>query len=135
MDSFETELPPTNRAPQLVRGWLRSTLQTWSLDGFGDVTELLATELVSNVVMHVHEPMSVRVSRMSDSIRVEVEDPSPDPPTLETFDATDEHHRGMFLVDTLANRWGAIGHPDDGKTVWFELDVTTGHEEAHGSAG
>jgi hypothetical protein len=37
----------------------------------------------------------------------------------------------MFLIDSLANRWGAIGHPDNGKTVWFEIDVTTATEEVH----
>jgi anti-sigma regulatory factor (Ser/Thr protein kinase) len=123
MESFGTELPATPSAPSLVRGWLRATLQTWRLDGFGDVTELLTSELVSNVVNHVRAPMSVRVSRSSSSIRVEVDDPSPIAPTLHHAGASDEHHRGMFIVESFANRWGSIGHPDDGKTVWFELDV------------
>ena len=79
--------------------------------------------------------MTVRVFRLPDAIRVEVDDPSPDTPTLYQADATDEHHRGMFIVASLANRWGATTHPDDGKTVWFELDVQTGHDDAHGSAG
>ena len=131
MESFGTELPPTPTASSLVRGWLRTTLQTWSLDGFGEVTELLATELVTNVVQHVREPMSVRVFKLPSSIRVEVDDPSPQVPSLYRADATDEGHRGMFIVESLANRWGTTTHPDNGKTVWFELDVMTGHNEAH----
>jgi anti-sigma regulatory factor (Ser/Thr protein kinase) len=133
MDSFRTELPASTQAPQLVRGWLRTSLQTWQLDGCGAVTALLATELVSNVVAHVGEPMSVRISRTPEAIRVEIDDPDPSPPLLQHSDLTEDHGRGVFLVDALANRWGSVGHPGDGKTVWFELDVQTGHDEAHGA--
>jgi anti-sigma regulatory factor (Ser/Thr protein kinase) len=87
------------------------------------VAELLASEVVTNVVQHVGEPMTVRVLRRPDVIRVEVDDASPDPPALYPADPTDEHHRGMVIVDTLTRDWGAVSHPGNGKTVWFELDV------------
>ncbi len=125
MESFESQLPATKTAPQLVRGFLRSTLETWKLDGFGDITELLASELVSNAVVHVGHPMTVRISRRPDSIRVEVQDESQQLPSLETPDPTSEHGRGVLLIDVLATDWGAEVHPEDGKTVWFELDTTT----------
>jgi anti-sigma regulatory factor (Ser/Thr protein kinase) len=134
MDIFETQLPSTKRAPQLARGWLRTTLQSWNLDGFGAVTELLATELVANAVDHVGEPMTVRIARDIDAIRVEVDDPSPTEPILQDAGSTDERGRGVFLIEAMANRWGAVSHPGDGKTVWFELDVSTGLHEAHGSS-
>ena len=131
MDSFGTELPPTPTAPSLVRGWLRATLHTWNLDGFGHVTELLSTELVANVVDHVREPMSVRIFRHPTFIRVEVDDPSSETPTLHRPSANDDRHRGMFIVESFSNRWGTIGHRDDGKTVWFEIDATRAREEMH----
>jgi len=124
VEGFETTLPATMTAPQLARGFLHSTLETWRLDGFGDIVELLASELVSNAVIHVARPMTVRISRRRDLIRVEVEDESNDPPSVRRPEATEEHGRGMFLVDTLATDWGTDIHPE-GKTVWFEVDTTT----------
>jgi hypothetical protein len=52
-----------------------------------------------------------------------------------TPEPTDEHGRGAFLVDALANDWGADVHPEDGKTVWFEIDITTATIEAHETRG
>jgi anti-sigma regulatory factor (Ser/Thr protein kinase) len=135
VESFESQLPATKAARQLVRKFLRSTLETWKLDGFGDVTELLASELVSNAVVHVGHPMTVRIARRPDSIRVEVKDESPQLPSVGTPEPTDEHGRGAFLVDALANDWGADVHPEDGKTVWFEIDITTATIEAHETRG
>jgi anti-sigma regulatory factor (Ser/Thr protein kinase) len=127
VESVEMHLSPTVWAPEVVRGWLRGNLRAWGLDGLSDVAELLATELVTNVVEHVGTPMSVRASRQQDLIRLEVDDPSPEPPVLESSGSSDDHGRGVFLVDALAGRWGAIRHPgDDGKTVWFELDLRCG---------
>ena len=63
MEAVETQLPSSVSSPQLARAFLRSTLETWKLDGFGEVTELLATELVANVVTHVGAPMTLRVQR------------------------------------------------------------------------
>lgn len=85
--------------------------------------ELLATEVVSNVVRHVREPMTIRIMRDGSVLRLEVDDASPVLPESYPPDPTDERHRGMFIVESLSSDWGAISHPEDGKTVWFELDV------------
>ena len=131
METVETQLPSTTSSPQLARAFLQTAMHTWNLDGFGDVTELLVTELVANVVTHVGAPMTVRVHRQSDRVRVEIEDPSPEVPVVRHPGAADEHGRGMLLVDQLANAWG-VERRADGKTVWFELDVSTATAEAHG---
>jgi anti-sigma regulatory factor (Ser/Thr protein kinase) len=132
MESVETQLPSTLTSPQLARAFLRATLETWKLDGFGEVTELLATELVANVVTHVGAPMTLRVHRGPSMMRVEIDDPSPEVPVVRHPDSADEHGRGVLLIDQLANAWGVESHRDDGKTVWFELDVSTATEEVHG---
>jgi anti-sigma regulatory factor (Ser/Thr protein kinase) len=108
-------------------------LQTWALDGFGKVTEVLTSELVANVVRHVGAPMTLRVLRQPSTIRVEVDDSSGDPPVAQHPQPLDEHGRGLFLVDSLASEWGVTPHGEDGKTVWFEIDVTTATDEVHGS--
>jgi anti-sigma regulatory factor (Ser/Thr protein kinase) len=111
---------------------LRAALQTWELDGLGEVTELLTSELVSNVVRHVGSPMTVRALCQPSRIRVEVDDPSPEPPVLEHPEPRDPRGRGILLVDTLADDWGTEMR-DDGKTVWFEIDARTATEEIHTS--
>jgi anti-sigma regulatory factor (Ser/Thr protein kinase) len=108
-------------------------LETWKLDGFGQVTELLVTELVANVVTHVHAPMTLRVHRSPSTMRVELDDPSPRLPELCHPGSADEHGRGVLLVDQLSDAWGVEPRPG-GKTVWFELDVSTATVEAHESA-
>lgn len=132
MEIFESQLPATPTAPQLARGFLRSTLEAWKLEGFGEITELLASELVSNAVVHVGHPMTLRICRQMNRIRVELNDESQQLPSLETPHRFEEHGRGVFLVDALATDWGAEVDPEHGKTVWFELDTTTAIVEAHG---
>ena len=126
----ETDLPGGVAAPMEARGFLRAALQTWKLDGFGQVTELLTDELVSNVVRHVGADMRLRAIRHSGAIRVEVDDPSATAPTVRHPGPNDPWGRGLLLVDALSDRWGTDLRTD-GKTVWFELDVETATEEVH----
>jgi anti-sigma regulatory factor (Ser/Thr protein kinase) len=134
MDIVETHLPSTLSSPQMARAFLRSTLETWKLDGFGEITELLVTELVANVVIHVGAPMTLRVQREASAMRVEIDDPSTEVPVVRHPDAADEHGRGVLLVDQLATAWG-VEPRAEGKTVWFELDVSTAAAEAHPVGG
>ncbi|MDV7222128.1 ATP-binding protein [Streptomyces prunicolor] len=99
---------------------LRHHLQRYDYD-----VRLCATELVTNVIEHVGEgtPVTVRVLDTGDGrTRVEVTDPDPRAlPLLLRATATDEHGRGMALLDALAQRWG-VEQGADRKTVWCELD-------------
>jgi|KBSSwiStaDraftv2_1062776.scaffolds.fasta_scaffold2414556_1 anti-sigma regulatory factor (Ser/Thr protein kinase) len=132
MPSVETQFPATAEAPQSARAFLRAALQTWQLDGFGQVTELLTDELVANVVRHVGSPLTLRATTEGATLRIEVDDPSTEPPVLRHPDVHEDRGRGILLVDALATQWGAEIH-SDGKTVWFEIDVSTATEEIHGS--
>jgi anti-sigma regulatory factor (Ser/Thr protein kinase) len=117
-------------APADARAFLRAALQTWSRDGYGAVTELLTDELVSNVVRHVGEPMTLQAICHPGWIRVEVSDPSSDLPIPRRVGPEAQRGRGLQLVDNLADRWG-VEPTGTGKTVWFEIDVQTATEEVH----
>jgi anti-sigma regulatory factor (Ser/Thr protein kinase) len=130
MPRVETHFPGTVEAPQSARAFLRAALQTWQLDGLGDVTELLTDELVANVVRHVGSPMTVRATSDGGTIRVEVDDPSTEPPLLQHPESDDARGRGILLVDALATQWGTDIGPH-GKTVWFEIDFNTATREMH----
>jgi anti-sigma regulatory factor (Ser/Thr protein kinase) len=127
----ETDLPGVATTPMAARAFLRSTLQTWKLDGLGEVTELLTNELVSNVVRHVGTGMRLRAIRHPGAIRVEVDDPSTRRPTVRESGPNDDRGRGLLLVEGLSDRWGTDLR-NDGKTVWFEIDVDTPTDEVHG---
>jgi anti-sigma regulatory factor (Ser/Thr protein kinase) len=109
---------------------LRDALKTWELDGFGQVTELLASELVTNALRHVGSPITLRAFRQPSRIRVEVEDTSTMTPVRRDPEPLDPGGRGIMIVESLANDWGADVR-DDGKTVWFEIDVSTATSEIH----
>ena len=131
VERAETQLSSDATASSAARAFLRATLETWELDGFGEVTELLTSELVSNVVRHVGSPMTVRALRHPTRIRVEVDDLSTQRPTLQRPGPLEEGgRRGILLVDSLADKWGTEMR-DRGKTVWFEIDVRTATAEVH----
>jgi anti-sigma regulatory factor (Ser/Thr protein kinase) len=135
MDEWlETHLPATALAAAEAREFLRAALKTWALDGLGDLTELLATELVTNAVAHVGEdPIVLRVRADAERLRVEVQDPGNDPPILRRVDDTTPGGRGVLIVDALASDWGTLQGPPGSKTVWFEIDVETATGEMHPS--
>jgi hypothetical protein len=135
LDLIETALPASRHAPSDARALLRNALHTWALDGLGDVSELIVSELVSNVVCHVGTPMTLRVTVTRDRsvLRIEVDDssaaiPEVDHPTPETLGG-----RGLWLIDELATRWGFRPAPS-GKTVWAEIDAETAMAEMHGGS-
>jgi anti-sigma regulatory factor (Ser/Thr protein kinase) len=134
MEIVETTLPSTVTAPHLARVFLRRALHGWHLDGLAEVTGLLGTELVANVVTHVGGPMTVRSVLDGSRVRVEIDDPSPIRPVVRHPGLSEEHGRGMLLVDQLADGWGVDWRPD-GKTVWFELEAVSRAEVVgHGVA-
>ncbi|WP_033280245.1 ATP-binding protein [Streptomyces sp. NRRL F-525] len=114
--TFELRLLATPKAVPELRHHLRH--HTYDV-------RLCATELVTNVIDHVGDgtPVTVRVLATADGrTRIEVTDPDPRAlPLLLRATATDEHGRGMALLDALARRWGVEQGPDR-KTVWCELE-------------
>ena len=107
MASVETQFPATAEAPQSARAFLRAALETWKLDGFGEVTELLTDELVANVVRHVGSPMTLRATSEGATLRIEVDDPSTEAPVLHHPDVRDGSGRGILLVDAPLDAVGS----------------------------
>lgn len=119
-----------------VRAALRHMLAAWGEPGRAGIAELLASELVTNALVHTDGP-AVVTARLTGGgpspatkgrLRVEVRDLVPRRPTLRvripdcdpTAEATSG--RGLLLVHSLADAWGVQAH-GVGKAVWFELDA------------
>ncbi len=86
---------------------------------------LLVSELVTNAIRHAEldaaESIRLTLEETGGSLRVEVSDPG------RGFDWTGRDRPadegggwGLYLVETLADRWGV--DRDEVTTVWFELD-------------
>lgn len=100
-----------------------AVLRMWGLPQAADTVELLVSELVGNAVKHTGaRTFGLRMLRRRGWIRVEVRDPSRALPCLLPVRALDSGGRGLFLVDTLSDRWG-VDLQARGKTTWFELRV------------
>lgn len=128
-------------APSLARGFVSVTLNAWKLDALTDVTELLVSELSTNVVQASMDPDGsprydqdgklplLWIRLLCDRVRllIEVWDTLPaalGTPVARHPDPDEESGRGLEIIETLAEDWGwetVAGWP--GKKVWAILKV------------
>ena len=120
-------LPGEPASVGAVRHWLHALLTGWSCSQVDDA-ELLASELVTNAVVHGEGSVTVRVWPGAHGLRVEVSDHGGATPRLqENRTAESEGGRGLGIVDRIATRWGVAPRTTAvGTTVWFEMDGPRG---------
>lgn len=109
-------------AASRARRFVAETLVRWGLLDTSDLAAMVVTELVSNAVRHSKAPIALRLHHTSGRLILEVLDsddrlPRPIQPAIH-----DENHRGLFIVESLAQRWGSRASPH-GKIVWAELNT------------
>lgn len=130
--TFEVELPRALESAAEARHAVDQLVGRLAEEQLGDV-RLLVSELVTNSLRHgelgADDHIRLGVSVTDAVVRVEVADPgkgfafegrADDPDTVEGW--------GLYLVATLADRWG-VDH-DEASRVWFELDRTPGVGQA-----
>ena len=113
-------LDPVPGSVALARRFVGDTLSGWGCDDFVDAGRLLASELVTNAVLHARSGITVVVRLHRTGVRVEVHDGSPAAPTVRDYGDEAMTGRGLALVADLAARWG-VDRDGSGKSVWFEL--------------
>jgi histidine kinase-like protein len=94
-----------------------------------EAARLLVSELVTNSILHAaltHESDWIRVEAvvLPGCVRIEVSDSSPgiEPGPACLPPPGDVNGRGLWLVERLAQRWGA--DPPGASRIWFELVPT-----------
>jgi serine phosphatase RsbU (regulator of sigma subunit)/anti-sigma regulatory factor (Ser/Thr protein kinase) len=113
------DLQGVRRARLFLREWLHSC----QLTPVSAEAELLASEVVTNALVHGDSDVDINMRRYPEHIRVEVRDSDlhlalPVEPKLAEDEA--EGGRGLVIVSAIASAWG--NSPSGrGKTVWFEL--------------
>ena len=114
-------LPENAQAASAARQHVRETLGAWHLSDLALTTEMLASELVANVVRHARGPASLRLMR-SRSLVCEVFDGSLTTPRIRRASWTDEGGRGLQLIAALSDRWGTR-YMTTGKCIWTEQSL------------
>ncbi|MEW5356211.1 ATP-binding protein [Streptomyces sp. 16-176A] len=129
---YSLHIPNDPRAVTVTRRTLRLILTLHGLIGLVDTAELLATELISNAVLHTKGPAALRLRFSAGVLRIGAWDADPAPPeppaTPEALEdlADQEGGRGLFLVKSCADLWGwqpLTRNGDRGKVVWCELSA------------
>ena len=112
-------------SPKVARQFVAETMALWGLvdPEFVDCVRLLASELVTNAVVHARSPAVLTMSLLADVLRVEVRDGASQPPSARTAGPWATSGRGLALVDALSARWGSSAAVGGEKVVWFEVTV------------
>jgi hypothetical protein len=118
----ELALPGVTASVPAARQFVRSTLQSWELDGMIEVAVLVVSELATNAVLHAHSAFTVVVARDAlGSVRLDVVDGSVKLPMRRSSSAGATTGRGLSMIQGLATDWGS--EPlETGKRVWVRFD-------------
>ncbi|RKN11382.1 SpoIIE family protein phosphatase [Streptomyces radicis] len=113
-----------------ARDQLAALLHDWTHQERLSDAVLMLSEVVTNVLTHT-DGDALLVAELSGStgdrlLRVEVSDPSDEPPHRRDPGELASSGRGLLLMDSLSDAWGYAPR-GAGKTTWFEL-----HEAASG---
>ncbi|MDQ1705522.1 MAG: hypothetical protein QOF18_1888 [Frankiaceae bacterium] len=97
-----------------------------------EAAELIVAELVTNALLHGEPPVTLRLARLADRVRVEVEDAGHQVPVLGRRDLDAMTGRGLGMVAAVSGEWGIDPAAAGGKVVWAELphggaEAGTGH--------
>ena len=124
-ETTRLQLLPRPTSPGEARRFVGEVLRDHGL-ATGEVVEaalLLTSELVTNAVLHAAGSIKVDVDLDLTAVRVEVADENEQRPAPRQASPEDTSGRGLHLVEAIARAWGVEQERDDGKVVWFELDV------------
>ncbi|MDY7086864.1 MAG: ATPase [Actinomycetota bacterium] len=115
--ALSDELLPIRGAARHARDVATEACLRWDLPHLVGPADLIATELVSNVIDHANTTMTLRPRYLHIAVRdgspEQVCPPAGPPPMT-------GKGRGLLLVDATAHAWGCLPSAD-GKVVWASL--------------
>ena len=126
---FEYRFAPSFSNIRLARHVLANWLELLPGADVDAIDDLLVacSELVTNAIVHTTQPgpattISLRAGTEGDSVVLEVEDPGggfawPVTHVMSDVLDSDEHGRGLFIVEALTDRLGVVQCDDEGTIV------------------
>jgi hypothetical protein len=113
----------------VARHFVDQTVVEWELDPIREDARLIATELVSNAVLHARTEFRVTLrSNGFDFLRIEVRDENTRMPSPAGTPQDTTSGRGLAVVTAIAESWGTQ-RDGDGKVVWAEIGRTTASDQ------
>ena len=119
------DLPQALTSAAEARRFVAGKVTDWGLEDLLDDALLVASELAANAVTHADSPCRIRLSVNAATQRIDVIDTGSGTPEPQPASWTEEHGRGLHLVDALTTAWGLEIIPE-GKLVWAELPRPVG---------
>ncbi|MGI8335473.1 ATP-binding protein [Actinomadura scrupuli] len=122
---FSTSLTATPAAIRLLRDLTRVQLRAWDLPWLVDDARLVVSELGTNALAAAPGAViEFRLFTEPEALVVELWDPCLAAPVRRTAREEDTGGRGLEIVESLAEAWGARFPGKGGKTVWARLPST-----------
>jgi CheY-like chemotaxis protein/anti-sigma regulatory factor (Ser/Thr protein kinase) len=107
-----------------ARHFVYERCTAWGCEALIDDAELVATELVTNALVHASSRCELRARLARRVLHLEVLDSGGGTPDLQAADDRAEHGRGLLIVSALCGAWGVDTRPAHGKRVWAQLLIT-----------
>jgi anti-anti-sigma factor len=116
-------IAPDRNAPSVARAAVQDFCRAHGVGGDGDAAQLVASELVTNAVVHAGTTIDLTLRLVPPLLHIAVGDGGEGQARIATIvDESSESGRGLLLVDALASAWGTFV-PDNGKIVWATVPV------------
>ena len=110
-------MPESTSSAAAARKWLRDVVADDVSTRVLDDVVLVASELVTNAIVHAHSGVHVLVGPWNGGLHLEVTDKGPGTPSLSTTASAGVGGRGLRIVDDVTSAWGVRSSPTS-KTVW-----------------
>src|SRR5829696_3801021 len=116
-------LGPVLTAAAAGRQFVAEVCGHWGLQGLAEPAALVASELVTNAVVHANTALELLVELRGARLQVAVHDQDPDLAGLLAAKGGTDRGLGLEIVDQVAKAWGVRQDGAGGKTVWCTLDL------------
>jgi anti-sigma regulatory factor (Ser/Thr protein kinase) len=108
----------------MARAFVADRLQGWDLEALIEVATLVASEVVTNAVIHARSDAELSLERTATALRISVTDRGTGAPAPRELGPGTDGGRGLMIVEKLSTRWGA--EPTGaGTRVWAELPIAS----------
>jgi LuxR family transcriptional regulator, maltose regulon positive regulatory protein len=125
-------LGPVLTAAAAGRQFVAEVCGHWELQALAEPAALVASELVTNAVVHANTALELRVELRGTRLQVAVHDQDPDEAGVLAAKEGTNRGLGLEIVDEVAKAWGVRREGAGGKTVWCTLDLPAPHAEMVG---
>lgn len=128
-------LAPHPTASRDARRFVARSLLSWELPRLVAPATLVASELVTNSVVHAVTVVDVSMTRAGQYLRIAVRDHGGGRPAARADDPARSglSGRGLLIVQAVTRSWGVFPRRMSGKTVWAVLDVAAPRERQFSS--